>query len=432
MKNKQTVLIIDDIVDNLNVVANILIRENINVFLAQSGKEALDIVGKHLPDLILLDIMMPEMNGFEVLSQLKSNNLTKEIPVIFFTAIGEVKNIVKGFKHGVVDYITKPFHSEEVLARVQTHLTISLMRKEKEEVNIILEQQVNERTTQLQETNKELKYEIEERKVIENELKRNNKKLKQAKAKAEESDRLKTAFLNNISHEIRTPMNGIIGFASLLNIYDLSSEKRKSYTDTIIESSNQLMTIVSDILAISKIHSGQVKIAKNNLEVNSLISDVINDFKSKAEAKNISINKKQNLDDTSLKVYTDGVKLQQILIKLIDNAIKYTQKGRIECGYSIKKENIEFYIKDTGIGISTEMHNKIFEQFRQVAQKLTSNLGGTGLGLTIAKAYINLLGGKIWLKSELNKGSVFYFTTPYMPVYDINDSSSGKNNKNAS
>lgn len=396
MENKQTVLVVDDIADNLNVAANILIRQNINVLLAQSGKEALAIADKLLPDLVLLDIMMPEMDGFEVCSRLKKNNETKEIPVIFLTALGKTESIVKGFDLGAVDYVNKPFHIEELLARVQTHLSLSRMRKEKEEANIILEQKVNQRTAQLNKTN--------------GELKRNNKQLEEAKAKAEESDRLKTSFLNSISHEIRTPMNGIIGFANLLNMSGLSSDERKSYTDTIVESSNQLMTIVSDIMTISTIHAGQEKISKQNNNLNDLINNTINPFKAEANARNITL--ENSSSNKPIEINTDGNKLKQILKNLLSNATKYTHEGSIECGYLIKDEYVEFFMKDTGIGIRPEMHNEIFNQFRQVETQLARNYGGTGLGLSIAKAYVNLLGGKIWLESELGKGATFYFTIP--------------------
>ena len=411
MKNKQTVLIVDDIADNLNVAANTLIKQQINVLLAQSGKEALKTAEKFLPDLVLLDIMMPEMNGFEVCSRLKMNERTRNIPVVFLTAVGEAKNIIKGFELGAVDYVTKPFHIEELLARVQAHLTISRMRKEKENANEILEQQVNMRTAQLRVTNEELQIEIIERKTVEKELKENNKKLEKAKIKAEESDRLKTAFLNNISHEIRTPMNGIIGFANLLKMPNTPYDEQKTYIDTILESTDQLLSIVSDIMIISTIHAGQEKVIPSHNEVSSVISGVISQFRMEAEAKNVKINLK-NTENNALKLYTDGKKLKQILIKLISNAVKYTPEGNIECGYNMKNDYAEFYVKDTGIGISPEMHNEIFEQFRQVDLELARTYGGTGLGLSIAKAYVNLLGGRIWLKSELGKGAIFYFTIP--------------------
>ena len=398
MKKKQTVLIVDDIADNLNIAANTLIPNNINVLLAQSGEEAIKTTINHLPDLILLDIMMPKMNGFDVCSHLKNNKQTKHIPIIFLTAVGEAKNIVKGFDIGAVDYIAKPFFEPELIARVQTHLTLSQMQKEKEQENIILEQKVNKRTLQLQKLNKELI--------------KNNKKLKKAKAKAEESDRLKTAFLNNISHEIRTPLNGIIGFSNLLSMPNITLEKQKSFTETIIKSSNKLEEIVSDIIAISSIQVKQEKLIKDNYEINNFMLKIVDSFKEKANEKNIKLSVKQNSANPNLIVNTDGPKLKQIIKKLIDNAIKYTDKGQIECAYTLKDETVEFYIKDTGIGIASKMHDKIFEQFMQLELDMTKTYGGTGLGLSIAKAYVNLLGGEIWLESKPGIGSVFYFNIP--------------------
>jgi CheY-like chemotaxis protein/nitrogen-specific signal transduction histidine kinase len=236
-----------------------------------------------------------------------------------------------------------------------------------------------------------------------------------AKEKAEESDRLKSAFLQNISHEIRTPLNAIIGFAALLNEPGLDGESRKSYTEIITQSSDQLLAIVIDIIEISNIQAGIFKLDKSELNLNSFMDNVFNQFNGKIK-KNIKFTFRKILPDNESNILTDGKKLGQVLANLLSNAFKFTSKGKVEFGYTLKDNNIMFYVSDTGIGIAENHHSMIFDHFYQVEPLAASLYEGTGLGLSISKAYVELLGGKIWLRSEPGKGSVFYFTIPYKRV----------------
>ena len=238
-----------------------------------------------------------------------------------------------------------------------------------------------------------------------------------AKEKAEESDRLKSAFLQNISHEIRTPLNAIIGFAALINEPGLDDESRKSYTEIITQSSDQLLAIVIDIIEISNIQAGIFKLDKSEVNLNSFMDNVFIQFNEKISKKNIKLTFKKNMQDHDANIMTDSIKLGQILANLLSNAFKFTSQGKIEFGYTLKDENIMFYVSDTGIGIAENHHSMIFNHFYQV-EPLAANLyEGTGLGLSISKAYVELLGGKIWLRSETGKGSVFYFTIPYEKAF---------------
>jgi len=248
--------------------------------------------------------------------------------------------------------------------------------------------------------------------------------LLQAKEHAEESDHLKTAFLQNMSHEIRTPMNAICGFSKMLNKPELSDEKRKSFISIIINSTNQLLSIVTDILTISSVDTKQEKVNIQKVCINSNIVDLLAIFKTQAQNQNISLYAKQQLTDRQSEIFTDNTKITQILSNLITNALKFTHEGFIEFGYNLKGEFIEFYVKDSGIGIKTEMQEKIFERFRQANENINKKYGGTGLGLAISKAFTELLGGKIWVQSELDKGSTFYFTIPYKPVHEIDKTNS--------
>ena len=240
-----------------------------------------------------------------------------------------------------------------------------------------------------------------------------------AKEKAEESDRLKTAFLQNMSHEIRTPMNAIIGFSEFLNDSILLPEKRKSFISIVQNSTYQLLAIVTDILTISSLETKQEKISIEKICINNIIIDLLATFKPQAQKQNIQLYSKQTLNDQQSEIYTDNTKLIQILTNLLTNALKFTHEGFIEFGYNLKNKSLQFYVKDTGIGIKPELQEIIFERFRQADLSITKKYGGTGLGLSISKGFVELMGGKIWVVSEPNKGATFFVEIPYNPVKEI-------------
>jgi PAS domain S-box-containing protein len=252
------------------------------------------------------------------------------------------------------------------------------------------------------------------------ELKDLNTELIKAKDKAQESDKLKTEFLQNMSHEIRTPMNGILGFSKLLKNSDKPEEKKQQYTNIIISCGNQLMRIVDDILEISRLETKQISIINNKICINSTLFDLFHIFRSIVKERNLELYVKNGLSDEKCRIITDESKIIKIISNLIENAIKFTHEGYIEFGYKLKnkKNKLEFYIKDTGIGIAKDKHRTIFDRFSQEEKELSKNVGGLGLGLSIAKENAKLLGGKIWVESEKGKGSTFFFTIPYKPIID--------------
>ncbi len=244
------------------------------------------------------------------------------------------------------------------------------------------------------------------------ELSKENEKYIKAKEKAQESDRLKSSFLANLSHELRTPLNGILGFSKLLAKPNLTEEKKEIYLNTITKSGQQFLRIFDDIMEVSHIETDQLSIVKQPLSINSLLSDIYEQLKISAESKNIDlkITKTVSLDNDV--IYSDSFKLKKVLFNLVENAIKFTQKGYVNMGCQLIDEQIQFFVEDSGIGISPQFANKIFDPFSQVETGFTREFDGVGLGLTIAKQFIELLKGKIWFDSEINVGTTFYFTLP--------------------
>lgn len=237
-------------------------------------------------------------------------------------------------------------------------------------------------------------------------------KLIKLKEQAEESDRLKSAFLANMSHEIRTPMNAICGFSNLLLNPELTSDQLQYFVEIININSQQLLALINDIIDVSKIEAGQVRVSSSSFNLSKSLRDIHIQYSLVAKSKQIDLVIREDLITKDFHISTDETKLKQIIGNLIYNAIKFTEKGAVEFGYRLSGNTIEFFIKDTGIGIHHDNFNKIFERFQQVENATTESRRGTGLGLSIAKAFVELLGGEIWLTSQLGVGSTFFFTIP--------------------
>lgn len=234
-----------------------------------------------------------------------------------------------------------------------------------------------------------------------------------AKEKAEESDRLKSAFLANMSHEIRTPMNGILGFSALLKTPNLTGKEQQTYINVIEKSGTRMLNIIDDIVSISRIESGQMDVNIRELNINEQLEYIYNFFKPEFKHYNVSFSLRSPLPSNESIIQTDPEKVYAILTKLLKNAIKYCKDGAVEFGYNKKDEHLEFFVKDTGIGIPKDRQDAIFERFIQADITDKMALQGAGLGLSISKAYVEMLNGKIWVNSEEAVGSTFYFTLPY-------------------
>lgn len=252
-------------------------------------------------------------------------------------------------------------------------------------------------------------------------LRENNQILKEAKDRAEESNRLKTAFLQNMSHEIRTPMNAILGFLELLKRKDLDSEQKDTYIDIVNQSGYRLLNTINDIIEISKIEARQTKMNYCEVDLNEIIQFHYDLFYHQCAKKGLQLKLISEINQDKSIIITDKGKLESIISNLINNAIKFTSKGFIEIGNYIKDDSITFYVKDTGIGIPENKIEVIFERFVQADTKTSRSYEGSGLGLTIAKAYIEMLNGKIWVQSKLGEGSSFFFSIPFTSIQYPNE-----------
>ncbi|HEX2396244.1 MAG TPA: response regulator, partial [Bacteroidales bacterium] len=365
------------------------------VFLhkAENGERGLKLLNEILPDVILLDLVMPGMDGFEVLKRIRNKGNGDYIPVIMLTAAGEAREKrIKALEIGADAFLSKPVDEAELVAQIKAMIRIREMEKLKRHEAERLSMLVAERTRDLQ----------------------------LAKEKAEESDKLKTAFLHNISHEIRTPLNAIIGFTSVLAKDDLPANKRKEFLDIIYKSNDQLLSIISSIIALASLESGQETVRMKETHLNQLLRDVYKQFLVTPLSPDVTFSYHAGLSEENAFVMTDPVKLMQILVNLISNAYKFTCNGYIKFGYILENGFLEFYVEDSGIGIPEELHGIIFERFRQIDNTATRKYGGTGLGLALSKGYAELLGGNIQVASAPKKGAKFSVNIPYNPVKNIN------------
>ncbi|MDP3944260.1 MAG: response regulator [Lutibacter sp.] len=384
LKTNNNILIVDDNPKNLQVLGKLLQYENFEVEFAIDGQSALDWMEAKNFDLMLLDINMPVISGFDVCEKIRSNPKFDKIPIIFLTADIDRESILKGFELGAQDYVTKPFDSRELIMRVKTHLSLKNSREKLEELNLSLEEKVKERTAEL---------------LI-------------AKEKAEESNRLKTVFLNNLSHELRTPMNGILGFINLLKKPELGEEKKEKYIEIVNISAERLLDTMDELVLMSKIEAGDNMLHITSFDLNQEMHFQFAFFKPKADKKEIQLLCSNQIESNDAIIKSDKIKIASILTNLINNAIKFTNKGKVEFGNYIESGNLVLFVKDTGVGIPANKFEAIFERFVQADTRSTREHDGLGLGLSITKAYVDALGGIIETESKENQGSIFRVKIP--------------------
>lgn len=440
---KRIIFCVDDekiVLNGLKAELKNSFGENFIIETAENAMEALSTIedlmasGYEIP-VIISDYAMPNMKGDELLT--KVHEISPRTLKILLTGQATIEGVTNSINNaGLFRYIAKPWETYDLILSVEQAIRsydqenkLEFQNKALRELSASLEEKVIERTRELQSVNslllekqKEIIKQNNELEIHRNQLedlvKKRTFELSIAKDKAEESNRLKAAFMENISHEIRTPMNGIIGFIDLLKSPEFDKEQQDEFLVIIENCSRQLMAIITDIVEISKLESTHVKPIIKPCILTDVRDNIVSMFH-QTFSKNPNVEFKLNCKVEDIVCLTDEVKLKQILTNLISNAIKNTPSGFIELGCSvIENEKIVYYVKDSGIGISKENQLLIFERFMQVDNTLTRQNGGTGLGLAITKAYIELLNGEIWLESSPGIGSTFFFSIPYNGLTD--------------
>lgn len=360
-------IIVDDNALNLERLKLLLHDQNYDLTTITDGRQALKLASKEYFDLMLLDVIMPGMDGFEVCQKMKTNSKTAQIPVIFLTGQTDPESIQKGFKAGAVDYVAKPFNKTELIARVKSHI----------------------------------------------ELRRSREELEIAKQAAEDALKYKSEFLANMSHEIRTPINGIIGMSEFLDNTNLDP-KQAEYVRIVRSSANSLLNLINDILDFSKLEAGKIELEKLDFDFYEHIEDTVKSMEFKAKEKGLQLTH-TIFPDVPRALNGDPTRLRQVLLNLISNALKFTEKGSVNIKVTLlekfdKASLIKIEVIDTGIGINEEGMQRLFKSFSQVDASTTRNYGGTGLGLVISKSLSEMMGGKISVESKVNEGSNFWFT----------------------
>ena len=400
--DRATILVVDDTPDNLTLMSNLL-KDLYKVKIANNGDKALKIAASDTPpDLILLDIMMPGMDGYEVCERLKHNPQTTNIPVIFLTAKSETMDQKDGLAVGAVDYITKPINPPLVMARIKNHLALKATADFLRDQNHFLELEVAKRTSEI---------------LASREIAIRNVQL-------EEASRMKSEFLANMSHELRTPLNAIIGFSELLKdgvLGDLSSQQTEAVSD-IFTSGNHLLSLINDILDLSKVEAGKMTLELAAVQVNGLVQAGLQVVREAALTRKLRLT--TNIAEGLGSVQLDGRKAKQILYNLLSNAVKFTPEGGEITTAARRVERqvltdgpfesfLEIAVSDTGIGISAEDQALLFQPFTQIDSTLGRRYDGTGLGLVMVRKLAHLHGGTVTLESTPDKGSTFTVWLPW-------------------
>jgi signal transduction histidine kinase len=387
------ILIVDDSADSLRLLSTTLSKRGYKVRHAINSSMALIGVEAAKPDLILLDIQMPELDGYQLCQKFQASPLTQEIPIIFLSSFDEGFDKVRAFAVGGSDYISKPFQIEEVLARIENQLTIAQLKKQLISNNLLLKQEIK----QHQEKEEELK---------------------KAKEIAEAASYAKMRFIAKMSHELRTPLHAILGFTQLMQQDKILSQTYQEYLSIINRSGEHLLSLINDILEISKLEAGKTRLNYSNLDLYKLLESLLPLWEMRSKSKGLYF-KIDCTPDLPKYIKGDQKKLKQILINLVENAIKFTEIGGVTLKITRQENNddtnknilINFLIEDTGPGISLEEIENLFEPFTQATLGYKYEQG-SGLGLTISRELVNLMGGELKVTSILNQGTTFTFNLP--------------------
>ncbi len=415
------IMVVDDTPENLRLLTDMLTENGFRARPALSGAAALKSAKSKVPDLILLDIKMPGMDGYAVCEALKADEATRRAPVIFVSAMDEVIDKVRAFEAGGVDYVAKPFQFDEILARINTHLTLRRMQEEAEARNQALRKEVAARKSAesaLKTANNELEDRVRRRTA---ELAEANRRLQEALEAVRAASRAKSEFLANISHELRTPLNPIIGMTDLALAGDLDPKQREFLTD-VRTSAEHLLGMIEDLIDLSRMEADGLEKNHAPFSPASLLESVCAQLSGDVGDKRLTISCVSG-DAVPDAVIGDAGTVKKILMKLGDNAVKFTEAGDVLIFVSLEDadENglrLRFTVQDTGAGMTPEELARIFRDFTQADGAATRRHGGIGLGMTMARRLAELSGGRIWGESQKGKGTSFHFTLNFEPYPD--------------
>ncbi len=421
----KTIVIVEDSLTQAVKLRIILKEDNYKVITANNGVKALAVCRETIPDLIISDIIMPEMDGFGLCKAIKEYPELKDIPVLLLTTLSDSENILRALEAGADYYLTKPYSQEYILTRIAAIFKTERIDDSNKEQ---LAYSTNDGRLNIFTAGKKQiirllmsTYEnaIEQNRILriaQQEMETLNSQLYIAKQESEAATVVKSQFLATMSHEIRTPMNAIIGLSNLALNTELDA-KQFDYLTKIERSALSLMGIINDILDFSKIESGKLNVEYIDFDLEQVMDTVSNLVAQKAHEKGLEF----NIDiasDVPFSVIGDPLRISQIMANYCSNSVKFTEKGDIVLRAEVeeKKEDkirIKFSVRDTGIGLTEEQQNKMFQSFSQADSSTTRKYGGTGLGLAICKKLAEMMGGSTWVESEYGKGSIFYFTAEF-------------------
>ncbi len=416
MNNESVILIVDDLPNNLKVISSVL-KNDYKISLAKSGKMALDILENVTPDLILLDIMMPEMDGYETIRLIKQKQRLKDIPVIFLTAKTEIDDIVKGFDLGAVDYITKPFNQREVKVRIRNQIMLKNALEENKQHNLELQaknKEIHELNDELIKRNEDL---VIARDAVEEHAHKTNymyqrlleseEKIKKQNAELKTVNSEKDKFFSIIAHDLRSPFSGLLGLSQMIisEFEEMTREELLEIMEQFNTSLSGLHKLINNLLEWSRIQKNTIKLHPENLHIRMLVENIETLQQTNLNEKRISC---VNNVDENFRIYADENTMHTVLRNLISNAIKYTEEnGKITINsISTDKEKI-ITIKDSGIGIPAEIKKNLFSIGEKTSRNGTQGEKGTGLGLVLCKEFINKNNGSISVKSIEGEGSTF-------------------------
>jgi len=426
VQSTEEILIVEDSPTQALKLQFLLEQNGYRVSVAKNGREAMEHLGARVPILVISDIVMPEMDGYEMCRRVKENPNLREIPVVLLTSLSDPADVIRGLQCGADNFITKPYQENFLISRIKSVLINREMRKSLSSewgLKIYFNGKqytiTSDRMQIIDLLFSSFENAVQKNQELENavrELQQVQRELARAKEVAEKASRTKSLFLANMSHDIRTPMNGIIGMTDLCLETDLTAEQRE-YLNMVKTSADSLLSLLNDILDLSKIEGDVLELEKVPFNLTDNLDDTLKMLAVLAHKKGIELAGRVQRD-VPVALVGDPGRLRQVVVNLVGNAVKFTDRGEVALDVAVAEESerevvLHFQVRDTGVGIPKEKHRAIFDAFMQVDESIARKYGGTGLGLSISARLVALMNGNVWLESEPGMGSTFHFTAKF-------------------